>query len=83
MLAREEALARVRAQALATPAPAPGSGGPAQARANAALWTSYHPIQIAKLADLRGDLTRIAQNLTTWPDSNLLGTTCGAGGPRP
>ena len=64
MLAREEALARVRAQSTV------GAAQLAQlhstleaARENAALWTSAHDIQIAKLADLRASLNQIADHV--------------------
>ena len=72
MAARDGALARVRAQPQAGKAALLGfRQALSEARENADLWSSSHPIQIAKLADLRGDLTRIAHKLTTWPDSNL------------
>ncbi len=71
MMAREEALARVRAQKRA------GAGEVGEFRAalaaaqeNAANWRSDHPIQVAKLADLRGDLTRIAAYLERWPGAD-------------
>lgn len=61
MMAREEALARVRAQTGVLPgAEAAFAAAVAQARANAALWRSDHLRQAAKLADLRADLDRIA-----------------------
>ena len=61
MMAREQALARVRALPQSTPATAAGFHTALQdAILNAATWTSDHPIQIAKLADLRADLARIA-----------------------
>lgn len=59
--AREEALARVRAQTAILPGTAAGfAAACATARANAADWHSAHPVQAAKLADLRADLDRIA-----------------------
>jgi len=68
MLAREEALARVRAQTGTTPATLAALHNALDAATkNAASWHSTHPIQIAKLADLRGDLALIAQHLQTWP----------------
>lgn len=70
MMAREEALARVRAQPEAT---AQDVTALHQAllsfSANATLWHSSHPIQIAKLADLRADLTRIQVRLNAWPET--------------
>ncbi len=69
MAVREEALARVRAL------PQSSAETVAQfhtalenAVQNAATWTSDHPLQIAKLADLRRDLARIDAQLTDWPD---------------
>lgn len=67
MRAREDALARVRAQ--------PGAGSEAvaglrraldDATLNARLWHSDHPVQTAKLADLRRDLARIAATVDGW-----------------
>ncbi|WP_119302888.1 hypothetical protein [Dongia deserti] len=61
VMAREEALARVRAL--------PGAGrrecahfeaALERARENAALWSSAHPIQVAKLHSLRADLARLS-----------------------
>lgn len=67
MLAREEALARVRAQKGADPECVQGlHDALADARRNAALWRSEHPIQISRLADLRADLNRIAEKLNYW-----------------
>lgn len=61
MLVREEALARVRAQAVASATTINGFHAALNsAVANAAAWTSDHPSQIAKLADLRADLSKIA-----------------------
>lgn len=69
MLAREDALARVRAQ---TEAPVERVAGLrnalAECRRNLDLWHSDHPVQTARLASLRADLDRIADRLTTWPD---------------
>ncbi len=68
MLAREEALARVRAQTDADPVCIQGlHDALADARRNAALWRSEHPIQICKLADLRADLNLIGEKLNYWP----------------
>lgn len=64
MMAREEALALVRAL--------PEAGGAermrfdsalAEARDNAALWSSDHPIQMRKLIDLRADLARLSEHV--------------------
>ncbi len=61
MLVREEALARVRTQPAATAATITGFHAALHSAAtNAAAWTSDHPVQIAKLADLRADLSKIA-----------------------
>lgn len=71
MLARETALARVRAQNNATPeAVALLKASLDQARRNAALWRSEHPIQIRKLRDLRADLDRMAAHLADWSASD-------------
>ncbi|MTJ05578.1 MAG: hypothetical protein FH759_12900 [Sediminimonas qiaohouensis] len=54
MMAREEALARVRAQAGAAPGAIKGfCTALAEARRNAAEWHSAHPVQKDKLEDLR------------------------------
>ncbi|MBO6726382.1 MAG: hypothetical protein JJ911_12030 [Rhizobiaceae bacterium] len=67
LTAREEALARVRAlQAAEDKAIAAFRDALEAATANAARWHSEHPIQIRKLADLRRDLTRIAERLSTF-----------------
>jgi len=64
MLARETALARVRAQETAAPeAVAALRAALADSEENAAAWRSEHPIQVAKLGDLRADLARIADHL--------------------
>ena len=66
--AREEALARVRALPSATEESiAAFKGAVAAAQENARHWHSEHPIQVAKLADLRGDLGRIVARLESWP----------------
>lgn len=68
MMAREEALARVRAQTVATPHAISVVGTALEnAKRNAESWHSEHPVQIAKLADLRGDLARIEAHLANWP----------------
>ena len=66
--AREEALARVRRIDGATrEAAACLRAAHAEACRNAANWRSEHPIQIAKLADLRADLAKIATRLEGFP----------------
>lgn len=68
MMAREEALARVRAQPDATPDAMAGFRATIQAACeNAAHWRSEHPIQIAKLAALRTDLDAVTAYLSEWP----------------
>lgn len=66
--AREEALARVRVQQAADATEvAAFRTALAEARDNARAWRSDHPIQIDRLADLRADLARLANNVeTTW-----------------
>ncbi|MEM9046560.1 MAG: hypothetical protein AAGC81_17905 [Pseudomonadota bacterium] len=60
MLAREEALARVRAQPVAGTSEIAGfRAALAAAAANAAFWDSAHPLQVAKLAELRADLATL------------------------
>ncbi|SFU15936.1 hypothetical protein [Sedimentitalea nanhaiensis] len=67
IMAREDALARVRAQ--------PGATAAAVSRlhealdlsiANAELWRSEHPVQVAKLHDLRRDLALVSDKLANW-----------------
>ncbi len=73
MMAREEALARVRAQTGANPTAVAALHAALQAfRVNVGLWHSSHPIQIAKLADLRADLDRIEAHLAVWPGAEAL-----------
>jgi hypothetical protein len=68
VVAREEALARVRALHHATPdTVAAFKEHLSSARDNARVWHSEHPLQQAKLADLRTDLTRLAERLDGWP----------------
>ena len=68
MATREEALRRVRALDTATPEQVDALRHALDlARENARQWRSEHPVQVAKLADLRGDLDRIADRLDTWP----------------
>ena len=71
MLAREEALARVRAQASVGRSELAGFLAALEdARENAELWTSAHDIQRAKLADLRDGLARIAEHVAQgWDQS--------------
>lgn len=68
MMAREEALARVRALPEAGSAErARFDSALAEARENAALWSSDHPLQIEKLGNLRADLARLADHVAhTW-----------------
>lgn len=66
--ARETALARVRGIAGAAPEAIAGlRAAYADACRNAAAWRSAHPIQVAKLADLRADLDRIGKRLEDFP----------------
>lgn len=66
MMAREEALARVRAQSSVAPAAQAGMRTAlANAIENATLWRSEHPIQIKKLDALRSDLATIDGHLDT------------------
>jgi len=68
MLAREQALARVRSQPIARPQAVSGfRDALAKATDNAATWHSDHLIQQAKLADLRRDLRLIADHLDGFP----------------
>ena len=61
VMVREEALSRVRALDAVTPAQKAALRiAVAEAVENAALWQSSHPLQVAKLADLRRDLAAIA-----------------------
>lgn len=65
MAAREEALARVRAQETADDATIAGFvRALAAARRNADLWQSEHPVQVAKLAELRAGLAKIAEQVS-------------------
>ncbi|MEM8793548.1 MAG: hypothetical protein AAGE80_18155 [Pseudomonadota bacterium] len=69
MLAREEALARVRAQEAAGPVEIAGfRAALAAAAENAKIWDSAHPLQVAKLADLRADLA----SLRAWAEEDTL-----------
>lgn len=68
MTARETALARVRALDHADPIAAETFLQTlSDAQENAGLWHSDHPAQVAKLAALRDDLSRLSSHvLTTW-----------------
>ncbi len=69
MMAREEALARVRAQTDARPeAVAAFRAALAEAQENAAHWHTDHPIQVGRLEDLRRDLSAI-EGWSDWPAS--------------
>ncbi|GMG81465.1 hypothetical protein LNKW23_06780 [Paralimibaculum aggregatum] len=69
MMAREEALARVRAQRAAPPdAVAAFRKALADAQDNAEHWHSQHPIQVGKLDALRRDLAAVAR-WTDWPEA--------------
>jgi hypothetical protein len=70
MVARDEALARVRAQETATPETVAAFRAALEAaRDNAARWNTSHPLQVTKLAALRADLDRISEWLDRWPKS--------------
>ncbi|ETX29203.1 hypothetical protein [Roseivivax isoporae] len=72
MVAREEALARVRAQQAADPDAVAGlRAAIADARENAMLWRSGHPVQVGKLGALRRDLSRLADHVAGWPAPGL------------
>ncbi|MEP3330045.1 hypothetical protein [Sedimentitalea sp.] len=67
MMAREEALARVRALPAATPDAVAVLNAAIQAACeNAAHWRSEHPIQVTKLDALRADLRAVAGYLMDW-----------------
>jgi hypothetical protein len=70
MQAREEALARIRALPTATQdSVAALRKALDDARENARQWQSEHPVQVRKLADLRGDLDQIGNRLEHWDPS--------------
>ena len=70
MMAREEAIARVRSQETADPEAVAGCRTAlAEARENAKLWHSTHPIQIGKLDALRRDLSHLANRIADWPET--------------
>lgn len=67
ILAREEALARVRAQPGATIGAVAGMREAlGRAIQNAEIWQSQHPAQISKLHDLRRDLALVSAKLSDW-----------------
>jgi hypothetical protein len=67
MMAREEALARVRAQSAASQTAIAGLRVALDAAIqNAAVWTSQHPIQMRKLAALRDDLRLLLETVDAW-----------------
>lgn len=67
VLARETALARVRALPTASALQVAGLGQALDAaESNAGLWNSAHPLQAEKLASLRADLAAIRQHLSDW-----------------
>ncbi len=69
MMAREEAIARVRSQDTADREAIAGfRTALAEARENARLWHSTHPIQIGRLDALRHDLSRLADRTADWPE---------------
>lgn len=66
MVVRETALAHVRTLPAADQATCAGFiAALAEARENARLWHSEHPVQIAKLAQLRADLARLADHVAS------------------
>jgi hypothetical protein len=71
IMAREEAIARVRSlPAIAAPDRATFRDLLARTQALVESWRSDHPIQIARLADLRADLDRLAAHVdATRPDT--------------
>lgn len=70
MMAREEALARVRAQPdAASNAVCEFRAALSDARENAQKWSSTHPIQVTKLDALRSDLDNISGYSAHWPTS--------------
>lgn len=72
MMARETALARVRALDMASPQSLQAFRlALDQARTNADLWSSEHPVQVRKLHDLRRDLRRLADHVENgWVQSD-------------
>ena len=70
MTAREEALARVRELEAATPeAVADLQKAFRDAQANLAQWHSDHPLQTARLDDLRRDFDRLEERILTFPQT--------------
>ena len=73
MMAREEALARVRSRRTADPVSVTGFRTVLDAAIdNAKRWLSTHPIQIEKLDDLRRDLALLADHIAEWPAPDAL-----------
>lgn len=71
MMAREEALARVRSLRDAPPGAVAALLDAWQAACdNAANWRSEHTLQVEKLRDLRGDLGRIGDRLADFPGAS-------------
>ncbi len=67
IMAREEALARVRAQPDAADDAVAGMGKALDAAIrNADIWRSVHPVQVEKLHDLRRDLAMVSDKLSDW-----------------
>ncbi|QYX58629.1 hypothetical protein K1T73_12275 [Roseovarius sp. SCSIO 43702] len=66
MAAREEAIARVRSLPTATEDEARAFRDyAARARLHAEDWTSDHPVQVSRIADLRADMAHLAAHLQT------------------
>jgi len=73
MMAREEALARVRSLPQATAQALHDLRAACNgARDNAAYWQSKHPLQLAKLRDLRADIERIGEHIREMPGTSDL-----------
>ena len=69
IMAREEALARVRALPIAcNDSQTAFAQALSEARGNAAHWQSGHPLQVTRLTGLRADLSAIADHLAQGPD---------------
>ncbi|WP_428645763.1 hypothetical protein [Roseibium sp.] len=69
MLAREEALARVRNLDTASPLAAESLHKAfADARINLAQWHSEHPLQVARLEELKRDFDLLAQQISGFPE---------------
>ncbi|MFD1057137.1 hypothetical protein [Paracoccus fistulariae] len=73
MAAREEALARVRRLETASARAVDDLNRAfGEAQKNAASWVTAHPLQMARLQDLRGDLDRVAGKLADFPGNSAL-----------